>query len=104
MSKLDKTSIRIAQDKEILSFVKLGYSIATIGSLMGVNPATITKRLKILGVDIIDNRKSFTEDIFEKLSPQQKIWLEAKLTPVYNVTAFMRDLIIQEFIKDRGDK
>ena len=91
-------------DAQVIPLNSVGLSLATIGRILGCNPATVAQRLKALGIPPADTRRAFMEEIFLGMTPDQQAWLQAQLgghTPVKN---FVRSLILNAYIASKtGD-
>jgi len=88
---------RKAHDADILRMNSVGLSLATIAATLDCHPTTITLRLKSLGVEPADTRRSFMEDVFSELEPAEREWLADQLSPEYPIKAYIRDLLRDEF-------
>lgn len=97
MSSIPRSN-RKASDEDIIRYNSLGLSGSTIGKLLGVHPTSITVRLKSLGIDPSDTRRSFMEDVYASLTEAQQKWLAAQLGPRYPVKEFVKDILVREFI------
>ncbi len=66
---------RKASDADVIRLNSVGLSLATVAKLIGCHPTTITLRLKSLGVEPADTRRTFMEDVFVRLKPNTQEWL-----------------------------
>ena len=82
----------------------VGISLATIASIIGCHPATISLRLKQLNIPPADTRRAFMEDIIVMLSDDQQEWLVNQLGPHISVKDFVRNLIVEEHVRSNGTK
>lgn len=82
----------------------VGISLATIASIIGCHPATISLRLKQLNIPPADTRRAFMEDIIVMLSDDQQEWLVNQLGPHISVKDFVRNLIVEEYVRTNGTK
>lgn len=82
----------------------VGISLATIASIIGCHPATISLRLKQLNIPPADTRRAFMEDIIVTLSDDQQEWLVNQLGPHISVKDFVRNLIVEEYVRTNGIK
>lgn len=82
----------------------VGISLATIASIIGCHPATISLRLKQLNIPPADTRRAFMEDIVVTLSDDQQEWLVNQLGPHISVKDFVRNLIVEEYVRTNGTK
>ena len=82
----------------------VGISLATIASIIGCHPATISLRLKQLNIPPADTRRAFMEDIIVTLSDDQQEWLVNQLGPHISVKDFVRNLIVEEYVRTNGTK
>ena len=97
MSKVFRAN-RKASDDDIIRLNSVGLSLATIAKVLGCHPTTITLRLKALGVDPADTRRTFMEDIFVTLSEPQQEWLADQLGPHISIKGFVKNLLVEAFI------
>lgn len=88
-----------AATSDILRLNSLGLSLATIAKKLGCHPSTVTQRLSDLNVPPADTRRSFMEDIYTSLTPEQQIWLENQLGPHTSVKDMVRGLMVKEFVR-----
>lgn len=70
---------RKASDADVLRLNSVGLSLATVAKCIGCHPTTVTLRLKRLGVEPADTRRTFMEDVFMRLDPTQQEWLADEL-------------------------
>ena len=82
----------------------VGISLATITSIIGCHPATISLRLKQLNIPPADTRRAFMEDIVITLSDDQQEWLVNQLGPHISVKDFVRNLIVEEYVRSNRTK
>lgn len=90
-------SNRKAEDADIVRLNSVGLSLATVAKLLGVNPTTITLRLRSLGIDPADTRRAFMEDVFKTLSEPNQEWLADQLGPHLNIKEYVRQLIVKAY-------
>lgn len=87
-------SNRKASDEDVVRLNSVGLSLATIAKLIGCHPTTVTLRLKSLGVEPADTRRTFMEDVFVRLKPDTQEWLaDALRDQNINVKTFVRRLL-----------
>jgi hypothetical protein len=89
---------RKADDNRIVELNNVGLSLTRIGELLNVHHTTVKYRLKALGIEPADTRRSFMEGIFESLSPSQQQWLIGKLHPGFTAKDLIRSMLVKEFI------
>jgi len=63
------------RDFNIIRLNNVGLSLFTISQIIGCHPSTITHRLKKLGVQAMDTRKAFMEDVIAELTEEEQQWL-----------------------------
>jgi len=90
-------SNRKAEDADIVRLNSVGLSLATVAKLLGVNPTTITLRLRSLGIAPADTRRAFMEDVFKTLSEPNQEWLADQLGPHLNIKEYVRQLIVKAY-------
>jgi hypothetical protein len=93
---------RKASDEDLIRLNSLGLSLATIGETLGCHPTTVTLRLKELGVEPADTRRSFMEGVYKSLSHKQQEWLADQLGPHFSVQDYIKNLLVKEFIASKG--
>ena len=87
---------RKATDGDIVRLNSVGLSLATIARLLGCHPTTITLRLKSLGVEPSDTRRTFMEDVFVQLDTDQQEWLADLLeTKNISIKTYVRRLLVE---------
>lgn len=89
---------RKADDNVIVALNNVGLSLAGIAEKLKVHHTTVMYRLRALGIQPADTRRSFMEDVYESLTPSQQQWLVEQLGPGYSVKDFVRSLIVREFM------
>jgi hypothetical protein len=89
---------RKATDADIIRLNSVGLSLSTIAKHLDCHPTTITLRLKALNIAPADTRRTFMEDVFLSLSPQQQNWLADQLGPHISIKDFVRNLLVKEFL------
>ena len=77
-------------DTDIKRLNHVGLGLKTIADILGCHAATITLRLKKMGVDPTDTRRNFMESVFTHLTPAEQDWLSHNL--------FNSGLGIKEFV------
>lgn len=92
---------RIASDADLIRLNSVGLSLCTVAKAVGCHPTTVTLRLKRLGVEPADTRRTFMEDVFLRLTPVQQEWLADHLRDKdINVKTFVYRLIQQAHAND----
>lgn len=94
-----RPSARKCSDEDVVKLNSLGLSLATIGEELGVHGTTVKNRLDNLGIAPADTRRSFMEDIWRSLTPEQKEWLTTEVGPNINIKDYVKNLIVSEFLK-----
>jgi hypothetical protein len=92
---------RKATDQDIIRLNSVGLSLTTVGKLLDCHPATISLRLKSLGIDPADTRRTFMEEIYLSLPDNQKTWLEGQLGPHNQIQDFVRNLLVEKFLSNQ---
>ena len=88
---------RKADDDDLVCLNSVGLSLATIARVLGCHPTSVTLRLKRLNIPPADTRRTFMEDIFVTLSPDQQEWLANHLQNGGNVKDYVRELLVTEY-------
>lgn len=89
-------SNRKATDADVLRLNSVGLSLSTVAKLIGCHPTTVTLRLKSLGVEPADTRRTFMEDVFVRLPASTQEWLADHLRDKnISVKTFVRQLLEQ---------
>jgi IS30 family transposase len=94
---------RKATDQDIIRLNSLGLSLRAIGEELGCHPSTVKIRLDNLGVPPADTRRSFTQDIYERLTPEQRKWLADKLGPHISIKDYITNLIQSSYVNQEGN-
>lgn len=94
---------RKASDQDIIHLNSLGYSLGTIGKKLGVHPTTITLRLKALGIDPADTRRTFMEDVLKSFTAKQHQQLADQLGPHLSIKDLVRNLLARALINPNQD-
>ena len=89
---------RKASDADIIRMNSLGLSLGTIARELDVHPTTVTLRLKSLGIDPADTRRTFMEGVLASLSPTQTEWLANQLGPHVSIKDYVKNLLTKEFV------
>jgi len=92
-TKLDDT------DKRILKLNSLGLSLASIGKKLNIHQTTVKFRLKRMGLDPIDTRRAFMEDVYDALPGPTREWLISQIGPQISVKDFVKNLIAERYIE-----
>jgi hypothetical protein len=90
---------RKASDEDIIRLNSVGLSLATIAKVLGCHPTTITLRLRSLGVPPADTRRTFMEDVFRTLEPEEQEWLADQMADGQDLKLFIKNLLVQEYKK-----
>jgi len=98
MSKLLRVN-RKAYDEDIVRLNSVGLSLTTIAKLLNCHPTTVTLRLKSLGVAPADTRRTFMEDVFRMLEPNQQEWLADQMVDGQDLKDYVRRLIVLAYDK-----
>lgn len=91
-------------DAAIVKLNAVGLSSRTIASMRGIHPTTVSNRLKALGIEAFDSRRSFMEDIIRSLTPAQRNWLVNQVGPHLTIRQYISSLIVQDFIQKTEGK
>lgn len=94
-------SNRKATDEDLLKLNNLGLSLGTIAEILSCHPTTVTQRLKALGVPVADTRRSFMEDIYKSLTPQQRDFVAEELGNTQTIKEYVRKLIMNAYLTSR---
>ena len=86
---------RKAHDADIIKLNSVGLSLATIAKILGCHPTTVTQRLKSLGIEPADTRRTFMEDIFRELDEDTQEWVASQVSPSATIKDFVRNLIVK---------
>lgn len=97
MSKAPRSN-RKGSDADLVRLNSVGLSLATIGTILGCHPSTVTLRLKTLGVSPADTRRTFMEDVLANLSPAQQDWVADQLGPHRHIKDMVKDLLVKAYI------
>lgn len=94
---------RKASDGDIVRLNACGFSLKTIGQILGLHPTTVTIRLQSLKVPPADTRRSFMEGVFAGLTNPQQEWLADQLNAGVSVKDYITTLVRNEHA-DRSAK
>lgn len=103
MSSINRAN-RKASDDDLIVLNSLGLSLGTIAKQLNCHHTTVTQRLKALGIDPADTRRSFMEDIVKRLPINQMEWLAEQLGPHLSVKDFVFNLVTEEFLRQNQRK
>lgn len=94
-------SNRKASDADLIRLNSVGLSLCTVARVIGCHPTTVTLRLKALGIEPADTRRTFMEDVFVRLTNDEQEWLADHLRDKdINVKTFVFRLIQQARAND----
>lgn len=79
------------QDTDIKRLNHVGLSQKAIAEQLGCHAATVTQRLKGMGIQATDTRRSFMEQVFLGLNKKQREWLSHNL---YNSNIEIKKFVI----------
>lgn len=88
---------RKGSDDDIIRLNSVGLSLRTIAKLLDCHPTSVTLRLRRLGVPPADTRRTFMEDIFKTLSPDQQEWLADHIQNGNNIKDYVRMLLVEDY-------
>ena len=97
-------SNRKVYDADVIRLNSVGMSLSGIAKQLGCNPTTITVRLASLGIKPADTRRTFMDEIYKSLTPDQQAWLEDQLGPHIAIRDFVKNLLVKEHLSRSGDK
>jgi hypothetical protein len=89
-------------DRDIITLNSVGISLSGIGKRLDCHHTTVKGRLKVLNIDPADTRRSFMEDIYDGLSPNQREWLAGKLGPSTSIKDFVEGLIVNKYVEEKN--
>ncbi|QYW01818.1 hypothetical protein PP761_gp77 [Stenotrophomonas phage Paxi] len=87
---------RKAGDDEIVRLNACGFSLKTVGQILGLHPTTVTIRLQQLKVPPADTRRAFMEGVFAGLTIPQQEWLADQLNAGVSVKDYVTQLVRDE--------
>lgn len=85
-------------DNDIVALNSVGLSLKSIAQRLQCHHTTVTARLKALGINPADTRRSFMEDIYSELTEPQRAWLVERLGPAHSVKDFVKSLIVNQYL------
>jgi beta-lactamase class A len=85
------------QTEVLMKLNDLGLSLKRIGELTGYHWTTVKERLEEAGIPRTDTRRSFMDEIYGKLTPQQREWLSEEINLGQPIASFLRMLIIEKY-------
>lgn len=86
-----KKSERV-QDADIRRYNHVGLGLKAIADRLGCHAATVTTRLKAMGIKPTDTRRSFLEQVFTDLTVEEQEWLSHNL---FNANIDIREFIVE---------
>ncbi len=89
---------RKVSDEDIVRLNSLGLSLRTISEIHNCHQTTITLRLRQLGIEPADTRRSFMEDIVRTMTPAQQEWLVEQLGPQFSIKDYIRNLLSEQYM------
>lgn len=93
------------RDNTIIRLNNIGLGLTTIAQILGCHPSTITHRLKKLGIEAMDTRRAFMEDVITQLTEDQQQWLLETLdAEQVTIKEYITKLIAQKFQGTQHDK
>ena len=92
---------RKASDADIIRLNSVGLSLATIAKALDCHPTTITLRLRSLKIPPADTRRSFMEDVFLQLPPQEQELLADQLSGTFSIKDFVKQAIQEKLDRVR---
>lgn len=96
---------RKATDAEIIRLNNCGLSLQTIGKMLSIHPSTVTIRLRSLGLEPADTRRSFMEDVFRALPNHEREWLSDQLNQGIDVKTYVLTLLRSRYAaQNQGSK
>lgn len=100
MSNVLRTN-RKAGDDEIVRLNACGFSLKTVGQILGLHPTTVTIRLQSLKVPPADTRRAFMEGVFAGLTNSQQEWLADQLNSGVTVKDYVTQLVRDAYAKQQ---
>lgn len=88
---------RKAHDDDIIRMNAVGLSLGTIAKTLGVHPTTVTLRLRSLGIEPADTRRTFMENVLAPLPTHIADWLSEQVGPKYEIRQYVRDLLLEAY-------
>lgn len=86
-------------DYDIIRLNSVGITLAKIASVLNMHPSSVTNRLNALNIKPADTRRSFMEDIFMSLHPDQQEWVADQLGPTCSIKDYVKRLIVDEYTR-----
>lgn len=86
-----------ADGTEILRLNLVGLGLQAIGEIVGCHAATVSVKLKEMGVASNDTRRNFMEEVYNCLSEEEREWLADIL---YTSKVPIKDFVVQ-LLKER---
>lgn len=91
------------QDTDIKRLNHVGLGLKAIAEHLGCHAATVTLRLKAMGIGPTDTRRSFMEQVFFSLTSDQQDWLSHNLFNAgISVKEFVSQLIQEAYQQNPG--
>lgn len=97
-------SNRKIEDTDLIRLNSMGLSLRNIAGVLNCHHTTVTQRLQALGVTPYDTRRSFMDQVIKRISANQADWIADQLGPHFNITDFVTNLLVQEYIRSNQNK
>lgn len=88
---------RKISDEQVICFNNLGISLTSIAHMLGCHPTAVTARLKTLGIQPMDTRRAFMEQIYSNLTEAQQGWVAETIGSKTDIRQFVTQLIINAY-------
>lgn len=79
-----------ADGTEIRKLNNLGMGLKAIGRRVGCHPSTVKIKLQEMGIEPVDTRRNFMEDVYNSLTPEEAEWLADNL---YNLQIPVKEFV-----------
>jgi hypothetical protein len=93
---------RQSRDHDMIRLNGVGLSLATIGKTLDVHPTTVTLRLSAHQIPPADTRRAFMEDVYNRLNPIQRSWLEQQVGAHVSIKDLVTNLLVEKFLNTSG--
>jgi hypothetical protein len=93
---------RKATDEEIVSLNSLGLSLRAIAKIVDLHYTTVAKRLTDLGVPLADTRRSFMDNVVDRLTIDERQWIIDRLGPANSIQNLFVAMVKERFVQDRS--
>ena len=91
-------------NSDIIALNSIGLSLGFIGKTLGLHQSTVGNRLRKMGIEPADTRRTFMEDIVKELTQEQREQLIFILGSGFTIKDYVKNLIIVNLLDQKTKK